>query len=153
MCKRGQAWGFDLVVGLIIFLVGILSFYFYTINVSNGEDEIGGQLQQEGELIADSLMSEGSPIDWNENNVVRIGIVSEGRINEAKLEEFADLAELDYKKTKALFRTRNEYFVSFGGDISTGVGRNYTDAEYVMKVTRVVIYNQSIVTMEVYAWK
>jgi len=37
--KKAQAWGFDLVVGMIIFVVGILSFYLYTTNLPGASEE------------------------------------------------------------------------------------------------------------------
>jgi len=152
MKKGGQAWGFDLVVGTVIFVIGILSFYFYTTNLSGGEGDVIQQIQQNGELIADSLMSEGSPLDWNPDNVVRIGLLSEDRINETKLDNFRSLAESDYNRAKSLFRVNSEYFVYLGSDSANGIGRDSTDAVNLIKITRVVVHNQSITTLNVYSW-
>lgn len=150
--KKAQAWGFDLAVGMIIFVVGILSFYLYTINIPSGMREVIQELQQEGESIADSLMSEGSPADWSVTNVVRIGLLSDERINQTKLDNFRNLASTDYNRTKSLFRTKEEYFIYLDNDSSNGIGRNATNAANLFKVTRVVVYNQSITTLNVYSW-
>ncbi|MBU0906524.1 MAG: hypothetical protein KKD18_04605 [Nanoarchaeota archaeon] len=149
MKKEGQAWGFDLVVGMVIFIVGIVSFYLYTTNLSGASQEVIGQLQQEGEMIADSLMSEGSPIDWDASNVARIGVLSDARINETKWAEFKSLT---YGRTKALFRVRNEYFVYIGNDVANGVGLDASGATNLVKITRVVVYNQSVATLNIYSW-
>jgi hypothetical protein len=150
--KKAQAWGFDLVVGMIIFVVGIVSFYLYTTNIPTAGEETIQKLQQNGELIADSLMSEGSPIDWNSTNVVRIGLLSEGRINQTKLDSFRSLASSNYNLTKYLFRINNEYFVYLDEDQLNGMGMNYVGATNLFKVTRVITYNQSITTLNVYSW-
>ena len=152
MKKEGQAWGFDLVIGMVIFIIGIFSFYLYTINLSGGGGEVIQQLEQNGELIADSLMSEGSPLDWNAGNVVRIGLLSEDRINQTKLDGFRTLAGADYARTKSLFRINNEYFVYLDNDFAGGIGRNSAGATNLFKIARVVIYNQSVTTLNVYSW-
>jgi len=149
--KKAQAWGFDLAVGAIIFLVGILSFYIFTTNIS-GSDSRLQQLQKNGELIANSLMSEGSPSNWNRTNVVRIGLLTENRIDLAKLEEFRWLTEFDYNRTKTLFRVNTDYFVFFDMEPGNGFGRDYAEARELIKVTRVVVYNQSVTTLNVYSW-
>lgn len=150
--KRAQAWGFDLVIGMVIFIVGIVSFYLYASNLPGASEEIIEKLQQEGELIAESLMSEGSPIDWNTTRVERIGITSENRINETKWNAFKNLASTDYSRTKSLFRVKDEYFVFIGEDESGGAGNNPSSPTNLVKVTRVIIYNQSIKTLNVYSW-
>ncbi|MFH1290068.1 MAG: hypothetical protein ABIH92_01530 [Nanoarchaeota archaeon] len=150
--KKAQAWGFDLVVGMIIFVVGILSFYLYTTNLPGASEETIQHLQQDGELVADSLMSEGSPEDWTVSTVVMIGILSDDRINQTKLDSFRSLASSDYNLTRSLFRVRNNYFVYLDGDFASGIGADSTDAVNLVKVTRAVVYDRSVTTLNVYAW-
>lgn len=150
--KRAQAWGFDLIVGAMIFLAGIAFFYFYTINYSNGGEEMYQALQKEGALISDSLLSEGSPPDWNEDTVVRIGILTNGRIDETKLQQFRTLAENNYAKTKSLFRIKNEYFIYFDENPADGIGVSSAETKNLLKTTRVVIYQNKITTMNLYLW-
>ncbi len=150
--KKAQAWGFDLVVGMVIFIIGILSFYLYTTNISAGEGEIIQRLQQNGELVADSLMSEGSPADWDETNVVRIGLLSGNRLNQTKLDSFRNLANADYNYTKILFRINNEYFIYLDEDPANGIGLDGASATNLYKITRVVVYNQSGTTLNIYSW-
>ena len=152
MKKEGQAWGFDLVIGMVIFIIGIFSFYLYTINLSGGGGEVIQQLEQNGELVADSLMSEGSPLDWNAGNVVRIGLLSEDRINQTKLDGFRTLAGADYARTKSLFRINNEYFVYLDNDFAGGIGRDSSNANNLFKISRVIVYDQKVTTLNVYSW-
>lgn len=150
--KKAQAWGFDLVVGLIIFLVGILAFYIYTANLPSQGEEMLQELQQEGEVVADSLMTEGSPVDWTPSRVERIGLLSDDRINQTKLDNFRSLAGSSYGSTRSMFRITNHYFVYLGGDVAGGIGANPTGATNLVKVTRVVVYNQSVKTLNVEIW-
>lgn len=153
--KRGQAWGFDLMIAMVIFLGTMIFFYFYAINYPSEEDETFSKLQRQGFLIADSLMTEGSPRNWDENNVIRIGLLSDEVINQTKLETFANM---DYDETKSLFRIKDEYYVTMdqpfniGGAQVAGIGQDYAGATNLAKVTRVVVYNNSIKTFYVYTW-
>jgi len=149
---KAQAWGFDLIIGVVIFLAGILFFYMYTVNYPTGEQEKYDGLLHEGELVSDSLLSEGSPENWNGTNVVRIGLVSDGRINNTKLGYFTALAGSNYNLTKRLFRIRNEYFVFFGDDVAGGIGRPGDSAANLAKITRVTIYDNNITTMNLHIW-
>lgn len=159
MRKKGQAWGFDLMIGSTIFLIGILFFYFFAINYPSENEESFQNLQHEGELVADSLLSEGSPVDWNVTNVVRIGLLSDGKINETKLEAFYYFARDDYNKTKGLFRVNSNYYIYFqenlsiGGQSVEGIGRKATSEENLVRVTRAVVYNNSIRSMNLNLWR
>ncbi len=156
--KSAQAWGFDLVVGLMLFSVGIVAFYLYSINYAGGSETDYPALQEEAKLIADVLMTSGYPLDWDANNVVRIGINDDGKINQTKLEEFYYLSLSDYEKTKNLFNVRNEYYVRFSGNVSIGgesvseIGLAESESENLVKVSRAIIYENKIGTMEVFVW-
>lgn len=144
--KKAQAWGFDLIIAAVIFLVGVIFLYLYTINYPSGEEETLQNLQQEGELVADSLLSEGSPVYWNTSNVVRIGLLTDSKINQTKLDRFN---AIPYAQAKSLFRTRNEYYIQIE---ETLIGPEPETPENLVKITRVVVYNNNITTMNIQIW-
>lgn len=154
--KNAQAWGFDLLTGFIIFIAGVILIYFYTINYpSAGEDAIQ-TLQNEGQILSETLLSEGSPPDWTSANVVRPGILSNGKINQTKLEQFA---LMDYSQTKSLFKIKDNYYIEFQDNITiNGVEREGigspppANAENLAKITRVVIYQNNITTFSFQIW-
>jgi hypothetical protein len=154
--KKAQAWGFDLMVALVIFLGGILFFYFYAFNYQNDSEELFQVMHREADTIADSLLSEGSPPDWTSSNVIRIGLLTDERIDENKLSEFY---AMDYNVTKLLFRIKDEYYIYFeepmnivGGFSVVGIGMNSSSAANIVNVERIVVYNNSIKTMHVNVW-
>jgi hypothetical protein len=148
---KAQAWGFDLMVGLMIFLFGVLFFYLYVINIPLTEEDEYDTLRDEAVVIANSLMSEGSPANWDQNNVVRIGLLSNSRVNESKWSEFDSL---DYQRARGLFRVVNDFYVYFGGDYSGGVGAAIDSTnESVARVTRVVVRNNESETLNVLSWR
>lgn len=157
--KTAQAWGFDLTVGIVIFLAGILFFYFYAINNSGGSEEEILILNGEAKLVSDNLLTEGTPLNWDISNVVRIGIVDNGKINQTKLENYYFMAQNDYQRTKSLFRIVNNYYVYFPDGVNNGTGNvtiignnNTENANNIMKISRAVIYENKIVGMEVVVW-
>jgi len=157
--KRAQAWGIDLAVALIIFTVGILIFFFYTVNRPAEARENLDYMFYDGNLIADSLMSEGSPLDWDSSNVVTVGILSENKINETKLEQFYNLSIQDYSRTKQLFNTRFDYYFFLSGNMSLyvgeveGIGYSPLNENNLVKITRFTIYKDKPTTAYFYIWE
>ncbi|MFH1365693.1 MAG: hypothetical protein ABIH28_03855 [archaeon] len=157
--KKGQAWGMDLMVAIVIFSVGITAFYFYTINSSEETQEIITRLFYDGNIIASDILSEGAPMNWETGNVVKIGILSNNRINETKLENFYLLSTSDYPKTKTIFNTRFNYyfFISepmiIGGNPIEGLGKKPENSKNLVKITRLTLYKEKPVTFVIYIWE
>lgn len=156
--KHSQAWGIDLMIAVMIFTIGILFFYLYTLNAGNPEKKIS-EMNKEGNLISDSLLSSGYPQDWNSENVVKIGIVDNGKINETKLERFFNLASSDYEKTKDIFKTRYDYYFSLSENMTInsqqveGIGKKSGNEKNLVRVSRFVIYKDTPLTMYINIWE
>ena len=155
---KAQAWGFDLTIGFVIFTVAIVSFYFFAVNYPTDNEEEFQEMQYEGQLIGDNLLSDGSPADWNSGDVLRIGIASDGKINETKLGRFANLANSDYNKTKNLFNVKHDYFLNFSKSLDVSgtqvqqigtVGFDF-NSDNLVKVTRVSSYKGEPIILSIY---
>ena len=109
------------------------------------------------------MLSEGFPSDWNANNVVRIGILDEEKVNETKLDRFYSLSISDYPRTKNLFNTKYEYYFNFSeimtipsiNDDVQGIGLEpvSTNVINLVKITRVRIYKNKPVSVNLYIWQ
>lgn len=112
--KGGQIWGFDILTGIVLFLVGIIVFFVYSLNQPSEAQDNFEFLFYDGKIIADNLMSSGYPLDWNSSNVITLGISSEDKINETKLERLYEMiyTENNYTLTKTLFNTQYDYYFS-----------------------------------------
>jgi len=156
--KKAQGWGFDLAVAAVIFSLGIVTFYLFSINSQNETAESFGNLKYEAGVIADSLFSEGSPASWTEANVVRIGLISQNQINETKLAMFSSLANSNYSRTKQLFRITGNYYISFSENLSVDnetvsvIGQQPAEAQNLLKVTRLSSYNNKPIVFYIYSW-
>ena len=162
--KKAQAWGVDLTIAVIIFSVGIVVFFIYSVNFSGEAKENLDSLSYEGDVLFNSLLSEGYPQDWSLNSVVKIGILDNDRINETKLEMFYNLAKDDYQKTKSIFNTRFDYYFFMNENMTInskgvsgigkpGINKDNINAKNLIKITRFTIYREKPVTTYLYIWE
>ena len=160
MKKQAQAWGFDLMAAIVIFLSGMILFFFFSLNFSSERAEVFGALSYEGKIIGDSLLSEGFPNDWNSTTVVAIGILSNGQVNDTKLKMFYDMADNPegYAKTKRLFNMLNDYYVYFeepiviDGEIITGIGVQESGQKNLARTTRVMVQGGKVKNLNIHVW-
>jgi hypothetical protein len=163
--KKSQAWGFDLLIAITIFLAGVIIFLVYSINFTNETEENFESMERDAEFIAESVFSSGYPMDWNDSNVQSIGIYDSGKINNSKLEKFYDLGEARYNFTKTLFKTKYDYFIGFEGNMSIrgaikeGIGyssvfltEKINNVSNLIKITRFIVYNNKPVNAYIYVW-
>ncbi len=156
--KRGQAWGFDLIIGSILFAIGVIGFYFFAINSQQEQYDKLEELNYAATSLADTLLSEGLPNEWDSDNVVRIGITSNSKINQTKLERLYNLSLQNYEITKNKFNIIKEYYIIFKDpfkindiDISS-IGKNPQNQNNMIKQTRLSVYKDRPITIEVYIW-
>jgi len=163
--KKAQGWGIDLIVALMIFSAATILFYTFSLNYFSDSEDNFNLLKNDGELIMNHLLSEGYPQNWNQTNVVKIGLLSNERINQTKLELFYNLTQTDYQKTKNLFLTKYDYFFSIENKNITisvgqirGIGKprtiiNKINATNLIKIKRISVYKEKPVTVYLYVWE
>jgi hypothetical protein len=155
--SKGQLQYVEFIVALFFFF---LVFAFFVKNITGSMDSSGfSTIASEAKRVTEHLVSAGSPEDWNESSVQRIGITDgDARINLTKLSMFKNLS---YNQTKSLFNLRSEYFMfleySNGTRIQIdgqpGIGKNESDAKRIAKNLRLVIYGNDIVRLGVLIWQ
>lgn len=152
--KDGQAWGFDLMIAFVIFIIGIIAFFLYALNYPTEGEEIIDALSYEANLIAENLLSEGHPKNWTVDNVEIIGLTNNDRINQTKLNNFESLVISDYNLTKTLLNTRYDYYINIiNSTDSKIIGQLPVDPTNLIKVARVSLYNNEAIQMDVYVWE
>ncbi|MDD5086371.1 MAG: hypothetical protein PHV16_01335 [Candidatus Nanoarchaeia archaeon] len=158
----------DMIIAIVIFGVAIAVYYKTITNLSNQDEVLLGDILESAKLISDSLLTEGYPKNWTSENVTHIGIVTDDKINQKKLDVFLSM---DYSNTKKIFGTIYDYYIFFeksdGSKIrinntTEGIGKpgvNSTNINQdenpkkLAKVIRIVAKNNSIARMVVYAWQ
>lgn len=161
--KKAQAWGIDLIAGLMVFLAALAIFYTFSVNYSGDSDEIYEKMIYRSEILTDIILSEGYPEKWNKTNVETIGITDQGKINQTKLDYFYELAEDNYVLSKNLLDIEYDYFIKFDSNIKInnsvveGIGKTGTDVDNIdsknlIKKTRFSVYENKPCTVYIYIW-
>ncbi|MDD5192455.1 MAG: hypothetical protein PHH54_01405 [Candidatus Nanoarchaeia archaeon] len=165
--KKSQGWGMDLIIAIGIFTMGLVAFYIYSINTPGESKENIETSSYEGKILANIILSEGSPENWNTTDVAKIGILSDDKINETKLKNFYSLATgAGYDDTKHKFEISYDYYfflnenMTIEGTEIDGIGKplvtrnnGYDDAKNLIKITRYTIYKNKPMTAYFYIWE
>jgi hypothetical protein len=156
--KAGQAWGIDLMIAAAVIMAGMTLMYLYSYQLgSRGERQLD-TMNAIGERLANTLLTTGQPENWNRTTVTSIGILTDDKINQTKLDEWYALTQIDYNSTKRMLRTQDDYFVNFtdpmliSGNPVVGIGRVPSQPKNLIQVTRFSLYRNQPVTIRVIIW-
>jgi hypothetical protein len=166
MGSRGQIWSLDLMAGLALFLVGIMIFFIYSINQPSQAKETLDVLTYDGNIVADNLLSQGYPSDWDSSNAITIGLTTSNKINQTKLENLYQMiyVENNYTKTKNLFNTEYDYYFFLNQNMTVSTGslegigkpgatKDNVDARDLIKITRYTVYQNKTTPLYLYIWQ
>ena len=164
---KAQTWIFDYLAAFLMFffLLVISISLLSSIDAKSMYDDIN----REVDLVSNSLMSEGFPVNWNSSSVILPGLLKNNRLDYDKLDEFDSLG---YSRSKALFHVRGDYLFYFKNssgimNVSGKCFRGYelsgcsvpdvsvfapghTDRAW---TERIILVDSQIVSMVVVAWR
>jgi hypothetical protein len=166
--KKAQVWLPDFLFGFLLFALALaLSIKF----VSNIFPDSGyKQLLSDAERISETFMSEGAPINWTNETVIKPGLLTDKKLDENK---FRNLTNMSYQEVRGLFNTRYDFFIyihnstlpyrvlndtfKFGDPLVTvnaSGSVNLTELEYenLIKMDRFIVVNDSINFLVVFVW-
>ena len=163
--KKAQVWSIDFVVGLSLFSLLIVVTTYFLIN--SNQDNSFEIMHREASYLSNTIISSGTPDEWNETTVIVPGILSDGRLD---FEKLAFLNSLSYETLKSLysvradfaffFRNKTDYF-EVGDQCSYGYNLpsidcipdlsalNYDD---LVVINRFIPINNSIKNVVLYVW-
>lgn len=160
MSKRNsQIWLTDFIIGVLIFLIVILIFYKYAYNLNEDPNKVSIELLMDAKSISNSLITTGSPENWNQTNVSIIGLTDGNqRLVQNKLDMFANISYSSirtYLRTSYDFYLTLEYFNKTNIPIngSLGIGMAPNDADNLIRISRIVIYDSGLINMVVTIWQ
>ena len=123
--KKAQMIVFSILIALFVFVLVLTFFFESLISKPIMDDDKTKLLEREATRLSDSLLLPGYPENWHETNPQKIGLLTNGSINENKLKNLSNLASEDYSKTKTLLGVQNDYFINF----------TYTNASGIQQIT------------------
>lgn len=131
---------------------------------SQANDDFG-KVKLEAEKLSDYFLTEGVPSNWTNETVVRIGLLTNNRVDQNKL---LQLYNISYEESKLYLGVNNDYLLFFeknnsiinitrcgyGGITMTNCSINVSSivSNNLVKITRLTIFNSSIVEMKIYVW-
>lgn len=154
----------------------MIAFYLnYSPNLGTDENIKRGKLISEGTKISGTLISSGVPQNWNESTVIVIGLTENNiRLNETK---FLQACNLTTEFLKQSLGVDDEFYVELQNssrdtlNISAkcGFGSMFTlfndttqscpkfnlgnqSPEHLIKIQRLLIYDNKIIKLLVYTW-
>ena len=175
--RKSQVWISDYTFSLLLFiLAAIISVKIIVNSFAMNTDFI--QLKDDATKISEMLLSEGYPVDWNNETVIRPGLLTGKRLDPDKV---AKAINLSYSALKPKLQTRYDFIVIFeepGGDMiefgnnctigSPDVPVNQSGTppavdchnllfdtvkhDNLVKLSRLIIYDSRIIRMVVYTW-
>ena len=143
MNEKAQGWGLDLIAALIIFIVILVTIITYAINYTNtGSNELN-YLFDEASFASDIILSDNFP-----------GILTNEAIDSEKLN---NLISLNYQELKSELGLKDEFYIKFPGLNANGndyIGKtNTTSVKNIVKYTRITIYDNKPINLDIYIWR
>ena len=143
MNKKAQGWGLDLIAALIIFIVILVTIITYAINYTNtGSNELNYLFDEAG-FASDIILSDNFP-----------GILTNEAIDPEKLN---NLISLNYQELKSELGLKDEFYIKFPGLNANGndyIGKtNTTSVKNIVKYTRITIYDNKPINLDIYIWR
>ena len=169
MNMKGQYFSFDAIIATVIMVLAFSSLVAYWNGAQSlVESRTYGRLA-DANRIAESLLSPGSPTDWDGKSISdirQIGIATGfgNELNNSKVEKLSEQANSNYKEVGNLLRAGGDYFIliertnTAAGEteIIAEIGNkdyDLVDAKYVAVANRGATLDGRPVRMRVFLWK
>ena len=157
--KKGQFFSYDAIIAgaLLSIMIALLFIYWSSAHslVFNQVDD----MYRAGISVSDTLLTPGSPENWNSGNVHQIGITDEFgslKLNSTKVLDLYNYAASDYANTREKFGiSRYDILIviegfSVGGETNIGIVPSNPTGQ--ISIVRPVIYGGTPSKLTVTVW-
>lgn len=157
MSHKGQTLSFDMLIGSFIFLLafGIIYTYWSYANIQIKETRNLNDIIDKTFLISQVWLKDGTPIQWGSSDIKELGLQNDHEFNQTKMNLMN--TTLGYERVKSLIGINNyDFFFEIhneSDDVLYQFGIYPTDPDFLMKVSRLGIYNKSLVIVDTLVWK
>jgi hypothetical protein len=178
--KKSQSFSIEFILAFLLFSSAIVVSIKMISNIYKPTDF--NDLVKESELLSDNLLSEGYPINWTTDDVIKIGLLDNNRLSVNKL---LSLYNMTYYEAKTASGVRKDFFIYFTRNKSVlnmfytidaynstidscGYGSPQVIQQYdgskciisfenathnnFVKISRLAVYNGTILTMNINMW-
>ncbi|MFH1506029.1 MAG: hypothetical protein ABIE94_03480 [archaeon] len=165
--KKAQVWLPDFLLAFILFALALTLSMKFVVNMFPNQDY--ARIMDDAERISEVFMSEGVPVDWTNDTVIKPGLLTNGRFDFRKAD---NLSVMRYTDAKALFNTRYDFFIFTHNHSYPGPNINYSygypsvsvsadktsvdlsgiEYENLVKIDRFVVVDNAINYLVIYVW-
>jgi len=165
----------DYIIASVVFSLTFILFFKFVVPGLEQEDySTIDSVYGDCRVIANALISAGYPSNWTNETVQRIGLTSEYNIiNGTKVAMFKNMTVEDYQRVKDKFNLRADFVVFFINrsnqpvpvagnyhighptialDVDNRVDLESFEYKNLASLTRVLVYNKTVVRMVIYTW-
>jgi hypothetical protein len=153
--RKSQVWYTDFMVGVLIFGIVVITYFYYTEHSSYSDETLLLSLISEAKVVSNSLVAEGYPPGWSLSNVTTVGLTDgDYRINSTKLSNFNSWG---YEERRGYLHMGKDYYFYLEYPNSTRFNElckdpfggcvEWNSSYYLAQNTRLLIYNHSVVRM------
>jgi hypothetical protein len=159
--KDGQVWYTDFMVGVLIFSVVIIAYFYYVEHTDYSDESLVSALLSESKTISNYLVGEGYPSGWSVSNVSTVGLTDGNyRISETKLSDFNSWG---YEERRGYLHTTKDYY--FYLEYLNGTRFNelcedqfagcvvWNGSYHLVQTSRLLIYDSKVVKMVIYMYQ
>jgi hypothetical protein len=108
MSRKSQVWYTDFMVGVMIFTVVVVTYFYYVEHSDYSDETLISALLTEAKTISNSLVTQGYPSGWSLSDVSTVGLTNgDYRINSSKL---ADFNSWGYEERRGYLHTTKDYY-------------------------------------------
>ncbi len=109
--QKAQVWYTDFVIGVLIFSIVIISYFYYVEHSDYSDDTLMNSLLSEAKAISGYMVTEGYPANWSSSNVSTVGLTNgDYRIDSDKLSDFNSWG---YEERRGYLHTTKDYYFYF----------------------------------------
>ncbi|MBW2983349.1 hypothetical protein KY327_03515 [Candidatus Woesearchaeota archaeon] len=131
MNRKAQHLIFSATLVLFLFFLATTLFYDSLFTPPDMGQRRYEAVSKQADRLSDTLVMPGYPLDWNENNVERAGLATDGELNNTKLTQLEKLADDDYEEAKSVLGIRSDYHINVTSESRTvSIGKRPQRPDY-----------------------
>jgi hypothetical protein len=156
MLIKGQSLSYDFFIASILFILSmalVLGLFTYH-NTQTKDIKKANEAVNVADHLSEIWMRKGTPENWEPSNIVGIGLMSDSRLNQTKMNYLNDMG---YNKVRSMAGVENYYFYLRVHDTTNNTmfdfGEYPSDPTIASKTRRISMLNQTIVFVDTVVWK
>ena len=110
--KKGQIWISDYTLSLLLFVAALFIAFKILLNGFTTNSTFV-DLRADASKISETFLSEGYPVNWTNNTVIKPGLLLDGRLDITKTTIAMNSSMMNYTRLRGWLQTRYDFLAVF----------------------------------------